>query len=206
MPRRKRPFHGEMATPIRILRMPLAMSPESPEAANFYRKIDAQIKLMRMSKILAYAKQHGIELKELTGAGIALAVLLGIEAGIPGLQTIVDEKEKGTAGRPRTRKNDDEMQFLLDMVELIKRTKLADTDKEACTIWAACEDPILANPQRYEDRAKRARTLRNLVSRFRSAGNQSRGLPQLTTAVQVVACERLMARFQELAVPPKVFA
>lgn len=52
--------------------MPLDMSPESLEATKFYRKIDAHIALMRMSKILAYAKQSGIDPKELTGAGIAL--------------------------------------------------------------------------------------------------------------------------------------
>jgi hypothetical protein len=202
MARKVATFNGEvgteMATPIRIPRMPLDMSPESPEATEFYRKADAYIALMRMAKIVAYAKQCGIDPKELTGAGISLAAFLAIDAGIPGLQTIVDEKEKGTPGRPRTRNNADEMQFLLDMVELIKRTKWADTDKEACAIWAECESPKLSSKAHKADRDKRARTLANLVSKFRAAGNQSGGLPQFTTARQVEAGERLMVKFQEL--------
>jgi hypothetical protein len=73
---RKAAFNGEiateMATPIRIPRMPLVMSPGSLEATKFYGKIDAYIALVRMSKIVAYAKQCGIDPKELTSPDIAV--------------------------------------------------------------------------------------------------------------------------------------
>jgi hypothetical protein len=196
---RKQPprFKGEMAAPIRIPRVPFDMLPESPEAIKFSKAVDAVVALVRTAKILAYAEQRGIDPKELNVAGLALAGVLGIDAGILGLQTIIDEKEKSTAGRPRTRSNPGEMQFLLNVVELIKRAKWADTDIAACMIWADCEAPELSGKNRELDRAKRARTLVNLVSKFRAAGNQSTGL-QFTTAKQVEALERLRDKFPPL--------
>lgn len=202
--RKERPFHGEMATPIRLPRMPFGISPNSSEEKGFFKKVDLYIRFARMRKIVEYAKECGIDPKKLTGEGIALAAMLGVAAGVPGLR-IIDETKRRAAGRPRTRKNVDDMQFLLDMVTMIRRANFANTDKAACQIWAECEIPALANPHHRRSRDKRVSTLCTLVSRSRAAGNQP-GLPQLTTARQVEACEQLMARFPALAIPPKVFA
>jgi len=183
-------------------RMPLDMAPESPAAKEFFRKVDAYVAFARMQKIVEYAKQHGIKPPKLTGAGIALAVSLGIDAGIPGLQTVAAD---AVTGRPRTRKNEEDSQFLLDIIELIKRAASVETDKTACAIWALCETPELASPHRYEDRDDRAKTLQNLVSTARAAGYRS-GFPVLTTARQVEASEQLMARIRNLADTLKLIA
>jgi hypothetical protein len=203
MPRSKeRPFTGEMATPIRLPRMPLGISPDSSEEKEFLEKADFYVRFAQMRKIVEYAKQQGFDPKRLTGTGIAFAVTLGIDAGIPGLQVIPADHRRG---RARTRKNDEDMQFLLDVIELIKRMESLDTDIAACAIWAECESPDLASPQRHKSREKRARTLRNLVIKARAAGHQP-GVPILTTAKQVEASEQLMARIQSPADPLKLFA
>jgi hypothetical protein len=150
MSRPERPFSGEMATPIQLPRMPLGIPEGSQEESEFLLKVRANVALARTMKIVEYAKEHGIDPKQLTGAGIALAAMLGIDAGVPGLQI------KRAVGRPRTRAG------VLDMVELIRRVGLADTDKDACAILAECEIP-----QRHLSRKNRVRTLRSQVSRLR---------------------------------------
>ena len=179
-----------MAKPIRLPRMPLDMAPGSPEATEFLSRIVKSVALIRLMKIVVYARQQGFDVTDLNGTGLALAVSVAIDAGVPGFQTIADDSS--TVGRARTRNNPDDMQFLFNIVEFIRQANWADTDKAACAIWAECETPELI---KTHDRAKRAKTLANLVSRFRAAGNQSTGL-QITTAKQVEALERLMAKIQ----------
>jgi hypothetical protein len=204
-PKRKQKFTGKLATPIegyparfQLEDIHLNGAESHQKSQKLFAEHTQRIAMEQFIKLPLLADHFNIPTAEPGYLRfILLAIKLAEEIGIPGFQIRGDRRQRG---RSRTRGDPNSQEYLYFAIELVKKLGLAKGDADACKIWAECEDPQLARKGRGIDRQKRARTLANLVSKYRPTYSKKLNHPAFAlanhfyTAPEFEAIERLVQR------------
>ena len=149
--------------------MPLAVGidPVASEAwANTFYDTVAKA---RLGKIEPLARHYGCTkpLSEiLNSTGILLGLLIHVATDfVPAFQVVLSGYGPISLGAGRPKRDPTFIPQLIRLIDLILATGMATTDEGALELYVETHHPELAGPQNSSRRAKRVKTLKNLLAR-----------------------------------------
>jgi hypothetical protein len=172
-------FTGSLATPIdHGFFMPIDATissslPESPDWPEYLKRSKQELHRQRMAKMPDLARHLGIDIEQFNlsdpSNGFGLSMLLGAIAlklashVVPGFQ----EKPRGKHPREIVR-------FTRRAIDAAKAARKDLSDLDVCREIIKLEQPELARPGKKGELERKAKSLRNLVSKDRASAERKR--------------------------------
>ena len=162
------PWTGRLAEPIIHEGIPLNIADDPAALAKWHAETKATIAALQFDKIPDLARRYNIPLKEDLRDWRLLAVCivaLADDLDVPGFRVEVSGYgpiSQPGAGRPK--RDPTFIPQLIRVIDFILATGTVTTDDGAIERYVETHHPELAGPQNTRRRAKRVKTLKNLLA------------------------------------------